>query len=103
MKAHDLDNKIYETSMLLVYHNDSGEVFIKHKQSGHELRIKDYLDEIMIIANKCILTPTNLNGVSGIKTYPKQVIPFTPDHITCKRCGAIISHLEPCPNCESGF
>jgi hypothetical protein len=69
------ENKLYETTGLKVYYNGSGEIFIKHKQSGHILRIGDDHNLIRITTSEnCILTPISVNGLNGMTTYPRESI-----------------------------
>ncbi len=95
--------KIFESKMLEVWHDNDGHIHIGHKETKHVIRIRDYLDDIIITTSGCNLIPTNVNGIMGVKTQEKQT-PTLPDgYTTCKICGAIIPILTPCPNCDSGF
>lgn len=54
------ENKIYDTLYLEVFHNDSGEIFIKNKYSGHELKISDVNRNLKVVASgNCVLIPSN--------------------------------------------
>ncbi len=64
--------KLFETSELKVFHNRSGEIFIKNKKSGHELRIGTQCsDDLMITATQCVLVPAFTGNVAGMKTRSK--------------------------------
>lgn len=57
----------FETDGLEVYHNSSGEVFVKNKISNVTMRIGDYSAELHITASYCEIEPFSFNGLSGFK------------------------------------
>ncbi len=74
MKSLEQENKLFENSSIIVYHNGSGEIFIKHKESTKTLRIgDDYKGNLHATASSerghIVMTPYHINGLLGFQTY----------------------------------
>ena len=61
-------NKVFESDRILVFHNNSGEVFVRNKFNNKaEIRIGDYADSLLItVQGWSQMTPQGWNGLSAI-------------------------------------
>lgn len=66
-----VDNKVFETWNLIVYHNTSGEVFIKNKNSGVTIRVSDSILYLQITASDGVFSPWSVNGLPAILVKPE--------------------------------